>query len=145
MDVEKIRSPYIQCGGIYYFARMLDKIRLHAATRLPIDYQANLGGGFDARCTSFLWIEYAPLAGRVKEGGTDEEILDWAFNQGRTPGAEEIEIWNDFMRKRGWNDEMSERLAQRKRESGISERDDIQTFFDYIDIDEGRDPSALAK
>ena len=142
MDVEKIRSPYIQCGGIYYFARMLDKIRLHAATQLPIDYQANLGGGFDARCTSFLWIEYAPLVERVKEGGTDEEILDWVFNQGRTPGAEEIEIWNDFMRKRGWNDEMSERLAQRKRESGIPDRGDIQTFFDYIDLDEGRDPRA---
>ena len=145
MDVENIRSPYIQCGGIYYFARMLDKIRLHAASQLPIDYQANLGGGFDARCTSFLWIEYAPLVERVKEGGTDEEILDWAFNQGRTPSAEEIEIWNDFMRKRGWNDESSERLTQRKRESGIPGRDDIQTFFDYIDIDEGRDPRALAK
>ena len=145
MDVEKIRSPSIQCGGIYYFARMLDKIRLHAASQLPIDYQANLGGGFDARCLSFLWIEYAPLVERVKQGGTDEEILDWAFNQGRTPSAEEVEIWNEFMRKRGWKDEMSERLAQRKRESGIPERDDIQTFFDYIDIDEGRDPRALAK
>ena len=145
MDVEKIRSPYIQCGGIYYFPRMLDKIRLHAATQLRIDYQANLGGGFDARCLSFLWIEYAPLVERVKQGGTDEEILEWAFNQGRTPSAEEIEIWNDFMRKRGWKDEMSERLAQRKRESGIPERDDIQTFFDYIDIDEGRDPRGLAK
>ena len=145
MDVEKLRSPYIQCGGIYYFPRMLDKIRLHAATQLPIDYQANLGGGFDARCLSFLWIEYAPLVERVKQGGTDEEILEWTFNQGRTPSAEEIEIWNDFMRKRGWTDEMSERLAQRKRESGIPDREDIQTFFDYIDIDEGRDPRALAK
>ena len=145
MDVEKLRSPYIQCGGIYYFPRMLDKIRLHAATQLPIDYQANLGGGFDSRCLSFLWIDYAPLVERVKQGGTDEEILEWAFNQGRKPSEEEIEIWNDFMRKRGWKDEMSERLAQRKRESGIQDRDDIQTFFDYIDIDEGRDPRALAK
>ena len=145
MDVEKLRSPYIQCGGIYYFPRMLDKIRLHAATQLPIDYQANLGGGFDSRCLSFLWIDYAPLVERVKQGSTDEEILEWAFNQGRKPSEEEIEIWNDFMRKRGWKDEMSERLAQRKRESGIQDRDDIQTFFDYIDIDEGRDPRALAK
>jgi gluconokinase len=81
----------------------------------------------------------------VKQGGTDEEILEWAFQRGRTPSAEEIEIWNEFMRKRGWNDEMSERLAQRKRESSIPDRDDIQTFFDYIDFDEGRDPRALAK
>ncbi len=145
MDVENLRSPYIQCGGIYYFPRMLDKIRLHASGDLPIDYQANLGGGFDSRCLSFLWIEYPALVERVKEGGTDDEILDWAFNQGRTPSAEEVEIWNEFMRKRGWKDEMSERLAQRKRESGVPGRDDIQTFFDYIDFDEGRDPRTLAK
>jgi gluconokinase len=109
MTLEKLRSPYAQCGGIYYFARMLDKIRLHAAGELPADYQPNLGGGFDARCTSFLWIEYAPLVERVKQGGSDDDILEWVFSQGRKPSAEEIEIWNEFMRKRGWNDEASER------------------------------------
>ena len=119
---------------------MIDKIRLHAAGQLPLDYQANLGSGFDARLLSFLWTEYAPLVERVKEGGTDDEILEWTFNRGRKPSDEEIEIWNEFMRKRGWNDEMSDRLAERKREGGISDRDDIQTFFAYIDIDEGRDP-----
>lgn len=119
---------------------MIDKIRLHATGNLPLDYQANLGGGFDARLLSFLWIEYAPLVERVKEGGTDEEILEWAFNRGRKPSDEEIEIWNDFMRKRGWNDPSSDRLAQRKRESDLAEREDIQTFFAYIDVDEGRAP-----
>ncbi len=117
---------------------MIDKIRLHAAVKLPADYLPNLGGGFDERCLDFLWIEYAPLVERVKQGGTDEEILEWAFNQGRKPSDEEIEVWNDFMRKRGWNDEATERLEMRKRESSIPERADIQTFFDYIDFDEGR-------
>ncbi len=42
------------------------------------------------------------------------------------------------MRKRGWNDESSGRLVTRKRESGLEDRDDVQTFFDYIDADEGR-------
>ena len=127
-------------GGIYYFARMLDKIRLHLAGSLPLEFHANLGSGFDGRCVSFLWIEYPALAERVKEGGDDEEILEWAFMQGRKPSREEIEIWNDFMRKRGWNDESSQRLALRKQESGFPERDDIETFFEYIDMDEGRDP-----
>ena len=145
MNVENIRSPYVQTSGLYYFARLLDKIRRHAAGELPADYHANLGGGFDARCTSFLWIEYAALVERVKRGGTDEEVLEWAFNQGRKPSAEEIEIWNEFMRKRGWNDEMSERLALRKQESNCPDRTDIQTFFDYIDLDEGRDPRELKK
>ena len=43
---------------------------------------------------------------------------------------------------RGWNDEATERLAMRKGESGIPGRADIQTLFDYIDFDEGRDPAA---
>ena len=140
MNVPHLRSPYARTGGIFYFPRMLDKIRLHAAGHLPADYHANLGGGFDGRALSFLWIEYAALVEQC-EGGeavTSETHFEWAVAQGRQPGEEEIEIWNDFMRKRGWNDESSARLATRKRESGLENRDDIQTFFDYIDADEGR-------
>jgi gluconokinase len=138
MNVPHLRSPYAKTGGIMYFARMLDKVRLHAAGQLPAEYQPNLGGGFDERALHFLWIEYPALVERVKAGGSDEEILEWACAQGRRPSAEEIEIWNEFMRKRGWNDEASARLAQRKHESGLADRTDIQTFFDYIDADEGR-------
>lgn len=141
MNVPNLRSPYAQAGGLFYFPRMLDKIRLHAAGQLPTDYHANLGGGFDGRVLTFLWVEYPALVERVKQGGTDEEILAWAVTQGRQPSAEEIEIWNEFMRKRGWNDEVSERLAMRKREGGFTDRADIQTMFDYIDLDEGRDPA----
>jgi gluconokinase len=90
----------------------------------------------------FLWVEYAALVERVKQGGTDEEIFDWCAAQGRQPSEEDIEIWNEFMRKRGWKDEATERLEMRKRESGIPDREDIQTLFDYIDFDEGRDPAA---
>lgn len=138
MNVPNLRSPYAQTGGIFYFARMLDKIRLHAAGQLPQEYHANLGGGFDGRAISFLWIEYAALVERVKQGGTDDEILTWAVAQGHQPSEEEIEIWNAFMCKRGWNDEATDRLVMRKQESGLAKRDDVQTFFDYIDADEGR-------
>ena len=138
MKVENLRSPHGKVGGVFYFGRMLDKIRLHAAGKLPEDYHPNLGGGFDERCCSFLWIEYPALVERVKQGGSDEEILDWAFQQGRKPNEEEIEVWNEFMRKRGWNDEASERLRSRLAEIGAGSRTDIQTFFDFIDLDEGR-------
>ena len=138
MHVPNLRSPYVQVGGLYYLARMLDKIRLHAAGQLPQEYHANLGSGFDGRTLSFLWLEYPALVDRVKQGGTDEEVLDWAYGQGRQPSPEELEVWNDFMLKRGWNDDSSERLVLRKRESNFQDRDDIQTFFDYIDADEGR-------
>lgn len=138
MKIEKLRSPYDKVGGIVYFGRMLDKIRLHSQSKLPNDYQENLGKGFDDRCVHFLKVTYPDLVERVKKGGSDGELLEWCFSRGRKPGDDEIEIWNEFLRKRGWNDEMSERLTVRKKEIGAENRNDIQTFFDFIDADEGR-------
>ena len=142
METKTMRSPSAQVGGIVYFGRMIDKIRLHAAGQLPMDYQSNLGSGFDERCVNFLSVEYPALVERVKQGGTDEEILNWCFAQSRQPTPEQIEVWNEFMRKRGWNDEASPMLQRRLREGGFEDRTDIQTFFDFIDLDEGRDPRA---
>jgi gluconokinase len=138
MHVSGLRSPHEKTGGIVHFGRMLDKIRLLLAGKLPDEYRPNVGGGFDGFCCRFLWIEHPALVERVKAGGTDDEILAWAFQQGRKPSDEEVLVWDEFMRKRGWNDELSERLVSRKAESGLSQRDDIVTFFDYIDADEGR-------
>ncbi len=140
MNSEPIRSPHEKTGGIVYFPRMIDKIRLHAKGILPSDYQPNLGGGFDERCCSFLGISYAALVERVKQGGSDEDVIQWAFAHGKTPCEEEIEVWNEFMRKRGWNDAASPMLQRRLREGNFENRTDIQTFFDFIDLDEGRDP-----
>ena len=144
MNVPNLRSPHLKTGGIVYFARMVDKVRLHSVSQLPEEYHANLGGGFDGFCCQFLWIDYPALVARVKEGGTDEEILAWAVQRGHQPNEQDILVWNEFMRKRGWNDEASSRLALRKEESGFPERADIVTFFDYIDMDEGRDPAQKA-
>ena len=74
----------------------------------------------------------------MKQGGTDEEILQWCFSAGRKPSEEEIHVWNEFMRKFGWNDHGSEILKRRKKEAGISDRADIETMFGFIDADEGR-------
>ena len=145
MKVENLRSPSAKVGDLGYFGRMLDKIRLHAAGSLLAEFQANLGGGFDERCVHFLWIEYPALVERVKAGGSDDEILEWAFSQGRKPSAEEFEIWNEFMRKRGWNDEATPILQRRLREASAEHRTDLQTMFAYIDFDEGRDEPVNSK
>ncbi|MGI8891064.1 MAG: DUF5069 domain-containing protein [Chthoniobacterales bacterium] len=49
-----------------------------------------------------------------------------------------MEIWSEFMRKCGWQDDISETVARRKNEGGLAGRDDIQTMFQFIDADEGR-------
>jgi len=135
-----LRSPSEKVGGLFYFGRMLDKIRLHARRELPSDYHANLGKGFDEKCVKFLRVDYHQLVERVKKGGTDEEILEWCFTAGRRPSEDDIYVWNEFMRKRGWNDEVSEIVNRRKAEAGMADRSDIQTSFQFIDADEGRLP-----
>jgi hypothetical protein len=140
MERFPLRSPFIKVGGFVYFGRMLDKIRAHAKGDLHPDYQANLGKGFDERCVRFLRVDYNDLVDRVKQGGTDEEILQWCFNKSRQPSDDAIYVWNEFMRKRGWNDEVSETLKRRKKEAGMAGRSEIETMFGFIDADEGRSP-----
>lgn len=133
-----VRSPGVKVEGLVYFGRMLDKIRLHAKGELPEEYQPNLGKGFDGSCLSFLQIDYGNLVERTKKGETDEQLLAWCFAKGRKPSEYDIQVWNEYMRKRGWRDELSDILARRKRETGMAERAEIQTMFEFIDADEGR-------
>ena len=136
MRIPNLRSPNVKVGGLCYFARMLDKIRLHAEGKLPDDYVANLGRGFDERILNFLHVAYGDVVLETLSDKTDEQMLAWCFTNGRVPHEEEIEIWNGFMTKRGWRDEVNEVLVRRKKESGFENRDDIQTMFEYIDADE---------
>jgi len=141
MKVSGLRSAYEEVGGIVYFGRMLDKIRLKARGELPADY--NVGTrewyDFDSRCTRFLKIRYSALKARTLQGGSDLQILRWCFRNGRKPGREEIEIWNTFMRKRGWMDGSSTGLESDKRAAGLEARADIVTWFDLFDADEERE------
>jgi gluconokinase len=139
-----VRSPAAKVRGLVYFGRMLDKIRVHAEGKLPSDYQANLGKGFDQNCTTFLRVDYHQIVARVQQGGTDEEILEWCYANGRRPAEDDVEVWNEFMRKRGWHDEIAEFLTRRKKEAGMAGRSEIKTMFEFIDVDEGRSlPDAL--
>jgi gluconokinase len=132
MKTPGLRSDYDTVGGVVFFGRMLDKIRLRAAGRLPTGYFTGTADRthFDARCACFLRTDYQALVDRVLQGGSDEEILEWCFQQGYRPSADEIEIWNGFMMKRGWRDSGSAELNQAKRDGGFAARDDIQTWFD---------------
>ena len=136
------RSPRSEVGGIVVFGRILDKIRYFAREgRLPEGYHLGpMEGGrtFDDRVCRFLGVSYEDLTRRTLEGGTDEEVLDWCFKRGRRPDAEQIEIWNTFMGKRGWRDSASGGLARQKEEAGLATRDDIVVFFDLMDVEEGR-------
>jgi Domain of unknown function (DUF5069) len=137
-----LRSPSDQIHGLIYFGRMLDKIRLAAAGKLPEGWQATRGsalkGAFDDRCCDFLHLDYAALEAEVlKADKSDEELLAWAYAHGRQPNETEIEVWNAFMLKRGWRDAVTQRVNERLAEIGLP-ASTVLTMFEFIDLDEGR-------
>jgi len=144
MKVPGLRSGYESVGGVCFFGRMLDKIRLHGAGRLPAEYVTNLGDKEprfgDGRCTRFLQVNYDRLVQRVLAGGSDEEILEWCFAEGRRPTDEEIQNWNGFIAKLGWRDDTSQRFAAAKQSLGLGDRADVNTWLDLQDADEQRPP-----
>ena len=134
------RSPSELVGGLRYFARMLDKIRRRARGELHSDYHANLGHrkAADGAMCNFLRIDYQQLRQRVLEGGSDEEILEWCYQNGRRLNEGDLLVWNNFSAKFGWNDRATPTLERRKKQLGISDRADIQTMSDLFDYEEGR-------
>ena len=138
-----LRSPYDEIGGLVYFGRMLDKIRLHAHGQLPQEWLESKGAAspttFDARCCRFLGIDYDALETQTLLGGADDDLLAWAYTHGCCPSAEDIEIWNAFMSKRGWRDTGTSRVNERLAELGLPPGT-VATMFDFIDLDEGRPP-----
>ena len=133
-------SAFIKVGGLYFFARTLDKIRKHARGQLHADHHEYLGKGFDGRLCHFLGVGYESLKTRVLTGGTDEEIFAWCQEKGRKINDVDVLIWNGFAAKRGWRDDATPGLEKNKADSGLAHRTDLLTFFDYYEVDEGRAP-----
>jgi hypothetical protein len=133
-------SPKEMTKGMMYFPRMLDKIRLHVRGGLHEDYLKNFGAvrTLDSACCNFLRIHHRDLCERVKQGGSNEEILEWCFEKGRRLNQGDLVVWNAFASKLGWCDFATPNLEEAKRKHGLADRDDIVTIPDLIDFDEGR-------
>ncbi len=136
MRVPGLRHSAEEVGGLVFFGRMLDKMRLRAQGKLPPDYKTT---GTDMRVCRFLRVDYDQLEKVVLGGATDQEALEWCFRHGREPDAEEVFMFNAFLSKRGWRDKQSGELEEMKRTRGFANRDDIQTFFDFHKADENED------
>src|SRR4051812_21438824 len=132
--VPGLRSCYAKVGRLVYFGRMLDKLRVHAAGKLPDEYVINLGDEkpltLDGRCCRFLGVRYAALRDRVLAGATDEEALAWAHASGTPRSDEDCHVWNRFLLKLGWRDERSAVLPQRIIDGGLTGKP-IETIIDH--------------
>src|SRR4051812_28150446 len=141
MKIDGIVGCYQKTLGMFYFARMCSKIRLHAAGKLPPDYFDMLGAGFDGRTCRYLSVKYDPVKTQVLSGKTDEQTLQWCFQNGRPLDPEQLLIYNSFMSKRGWRDDETDQFipeAIQRYHIPPQHAPNVLTDFDLIEIDEGR-------
>ena len=138
-DKIRPRSPRETMCGWMHLPRYVDKVRLHLAGKLAPDYQSNLGKGFDERWLKAAGLTHESFIKVVGDTITDGEVADWVSKNVHRSDDDKAALARAILNYPAPGDvKMWERLAMRKRESGLENRDDIQCFVDYIDADEGR-------
>lgn len=126
------------CGWMH-LPRFIDKIRLHLAGKLHPDYQPNFCKGFDG-----LWLELSGVRAEefievVRNSITDGEVCDWVHANVKKPDSAKEEQRRRMLDYPALDDAAGQdRLKMRKAQSGLSHREDIRCFVDYIDADEKR-------
>lgn len=143
-SVEGLRSPYDKTlAGLHHLGRMFDKIRLKQAGKLPEDFHRNYGlsVGLDGNLCGFLNVKFEEVEARVAQGGPDEEIAEWVFARGLRPSRGQANVWNEFVRKLGWNDRYAGFVTKVKKEAGM-EAHPACTTFELIELSEEREPPA---
>lgn len=137
------RSPKVLLGGMAHLARLIDKIRLRDAGRIP-DYNY-LTVGFDKYLLDFLQIRAEDFETRVLQGGTDEELLAWIRAHARRLTDEDLWQWNERILTGGPKDDVAHqrfrhRLAEvaQKRGVAVEALPKVTTWADLIELDEER-------
>ncbi len=139
MNIPGLKGCYEKTRGLFYFARLCSKIRLHAAGQLPADYFDMLGAGFDGRTCRYLQVTYEDLRAQVLAGQSDDQALEWCFTHGRPLTDEQVLIYNSFMSKRGWRDDETDGfIPEMIQQFGLPDDGSMITDFDLIEMDEGR-------
>ncbi len=133
------RSPRETMCGWMHLPRFIDKIRLHLAGKLHPDYQPNFTKGFDR-----MWLDAAGVGAEsfielVRHSLTDGEIADWVLHHVKRTETEKEAHRRAMLDYPKADDPTAQaRLAQRKAQAGLADRDDIKNFVDFIDADEKR-------
>ena len=133
------RSPREVMDGWHHLPRYIDKIRLNLAGRLHEEYQANFGKGFDASWLAAAGLTHEQMIEVVRDRATDGEVYDWVRSNVHVSDRAKEAHWVRMLDyPRADDPATQERLAMRKSQSGLADRQDITCFVDYIDADEGR-------
>ena len=129
------RSPRVRLGGYALLPRMLDKCRAALAGNVgEYHYDCPL----DQRFFYFTGIDPSVLKEEVAKGLGDGAILAWIHENAPIKREEwEIAQWSSFREAAAPGDNESRVfLNDQLAEAGAAEREDIMTWFDYIDLDD---------
>ena len=138
-DIIYPRSARETMDGWHYLPRYIDKIRLHLAGKLHADYTENFGKGFDGMWLKAAGVTHDQMIGVVKQTITDGQVCDWVHKNVKKSAAEKEAHWQDVLSRPKADDEAAKaRFKMRLEQSGLSHRQDLKTFVDYIDADEKR-------
>jgi hypothetical protein len=138
-DIIYPRSPRETMCGWMHLPRFIDKIRLHLAGKLHPDYQPNFCKGFDQLWLELVGVDAKQFIEVVRNSITDGEVSDWVLKNVKKPDSAKAGLRERMLNYPKKDDPaMQERLKTRKQQSGLTHREDIQCFVDYIDADEKR-------
>ena len=131
------RSPYERLGGYVHLPRLIDKARLHRKGLLKgYNYKTV---GFDKHLLAFLKLNPDAFEEAAHGLEEDDAVLAWIRANGEQHSDEEIEEWNQAMISRQPDSAVKKaRFLHFLREAGGDGREDIRTYFDLIEFDEGR-------
>ena len=131
------RSPYEKLGGYVHLPRLIDKARLHRRALLNGYNYKTLG--FDKHLLVFLKVDGDAFEDVANNLDDDDAILHWVQENGATHSSESIEQWNEAMISRRPDTAAKKaRFLHFLKEVGGDGRNDIRTYFDLIEFDEGR-------
>jgi hypothetical protein len=129
------RSPRIRLGGYVLLPRLIDKCRaVLADTNGEYHYDCPL----DQRFLNFTGINADDLKKVIEENQGDGAVLAWVEKNAPLQHDDwQIAQWSAFRESMAPSDnESREFFNEQVAGAGGAEREDISTWFDYIDLDD---------
>lgn len=126
------RSPRVRLGGYVILPRMLDKGRATVAGK---NGEYHYACPLDQRFLTFVGID--PEALKKELGRGDGEILEWIEQNAKHKRTEvEIAVWSEYVEKRVPMDVESRAYFNENVGKVAPKREDVGTWFDWLDLDD---------
>lgn len=130
------RSPWETLGGVYFLPRAIDKMRAFLAGTLGPYYSHT---GLSVRTFELFRTDASTFKEIVRTHGTDEGVLA-SLVAIHEPSARDVAAVNLVL---SWRPDGDPKLLDFIRtylsEHALGDRPDVVTFFDLIELEEGRE------